>query len=92
MFKNIDADIIVYGHNHIPAVNNESNKWYINSGSLGCPGNDCNIARAGIININNNNITYEELNLHYDVKKVIKNIEDMKYPEFENILKYFYGL
>lgn len=92
MFKNIDADIIVYGHNHIPAVNNESNKWYINSGSLGCPGNDINIARAGIININNDNITYEELNLHYDVKKVIKNIEDMKYPEFENILKYFYGV
>lgn len=92
MFKNIDADIIVYGHNHIPSINNESNKWYINSGSLGCPGNDINIARAGIININNDNITYEELNLHYDVKKVIKNIEDMKYPEFENILKYFYGV
>ncbi len=38
------------------------------------------------------NIIYQELNVYYDVKKVIEDIENIKYPEFENILKYFYGI
>ena len=92
MFENVDADIIVYGHNHVPSINNESNKWYINSGSLGCPGESINIARAGVIDISNEKITYEELNITYDIKKVIENIKNMKYPDFKNILKYFYGI
>ncbi|GFZ33184.1 phosphodiesterase [Clostridium zeae] len=92
MFKNVEADIIVYGHKHAPSINHESNKWYINSGSLGCPADDINIARAGIIVVNEDCITYEKLNVHYDVKKVIENIKYIKYPDFKNILKYFYGI
>ncbi|MGL4990502.1 MAG: metallophosphoesterase family protein [Sarcina sp.] len=91
MFKHIDADIIIYGHNHMPSINCESNKWYINSGSLGCPGKDINIARAGVITINDEKIIYEQLHVTYDVKKVIKSIEALKYPDFKNILKYFYA-
>ncbi len=92
MFQNVEADIIVYGHNHAPSINRESNKWYINSGSLGCPAGNINIARAGVIDINEENIIYQELNVSYDVKKVIEDIKNIKYPEFENILKYFYGI
>jgi putative phosphoesterase len=92
MFSNIEADIIVYGHNHTSSINNESNKWYINSGSLGCPIGTINSARAGLLDLDRDNITYRELNVCYDVKKVIEDIKNMKYPDFENILKYFYGI
>lgn len=92
MFPNIDADIIVYGHNHTPSINYESNKWYINSGSLGCPVGTINSARAGILDIVGDNITYQQLNVSYDVKKVIENIRNIRYPDYKNILKYFYGI
>lgn len=92
MFQNVEADIIVYGHNHAPSINHESNKWYINTGSLGCPSDSVNIARAGVIVVNEDSSAYEELNVHYDVKKVIEDIENIKYPDFKNILKYFYGI
>ncbi|MBE6049814.1 MAG: hypothetical protein E7214_03910 [Clostridium sp.] len=59
---------------------------------LGCPGESINIARAGVINISNENIISEELNVTYDIKKVIEDIEDTQYPDFKNILKYFYGI
>ncbi|GKU30561.1 metallophosphoesterase family protein [Clostridium folliculivorans] len=92
MFQNVEADIIVYGHNHAPSINHESNKWYLNTGSLGCPSDNINIARAGILVVNEDSIKYEELNVPYDVKKVIEDIQKIRYPDFKNILKYFYGI
>ena len=59
---------------------------------MGCPIGTINSARAGLLDIDGDNITYGELNVYYDVKKVIEDIENMKYPDFENILKYFYGI
>lgn len=91
MFQNIEADIIIYGHNHNPSVYNESDKWYINCGSLGCPIGTSNCAGAGILDIDNGNIIYEQLSVPYDVNKVIDNIKSMKYPDYKNILKFFYG-
>lgn len=92
MFENVEADIILYGHNHNPSINHESDKWYINSGSLGCPAGTSGSARAGILNIDGENIIYEQLEVPYDVNKVIDEIKNMKYPEYENILVYFYGV
>ncbi|GKU24461.1 phosphodiesterase [Clostridium folliculivorans] len=92
MFQDVEADIIVYGHNHAPLINHELNKWYINTGSLGCPSNNINIARAGIIIVNEESIKYEELKVSYEVKKVIEDIKNIGYPDFKNILKYFYGI
>ncbi|MBK1810815.1 metallophosphoesterase family protein [Clostridium sp. YIM B02505] len=92
MFQNVEADIIVYGHNHAPSINNELKRWYINTGSLGCPSDDINIARAGILVVNEDSTKYEELNVNYHVKKVIEDIENIRYPDFKNILQYFYGI
>lgn len=88
MFSNIDADVIVYGHNHRPSVINNENKWFINCGSLGCPMGE-NIARAGILNIDGD-ITYEQLSVPYDVNEAVVDIRKAKYPDYENILKFFY--
>lgn len=91
MFQNVEADIIIYGHSHTPYINCESDKWYINSGSLGCPVGTLNSASAGLLNIDGDVIKYQQLNVPYNVNKVIGDIKEMNYPDSENILKYFYG-
>ena len=90
MFSGIDADIFIYGHTHTTSINNKNNKWYINSGSLGCPVKS-NIANAGILEINKNEIRYKQLKIEYDVNEVIQEIERLKFPFYKGILKIFYG-
>ena len=90
MFSGIDADIFIYGHTHTTSINNKNNKWYINSGSLGCPVKS-NIANAGILEINKNEIHYEQLKIEYNVNEVIQEIERLKFPFYKGILKIFYG-
>ena len=90
MFSEIDADIYIYGHTHTTSINNKNNKWYINSGSLGCPIKS-NIANAGILEINKNEICYKQLKIEYNVNEVIQEIERLKFPFYKGILKIFYG-
>ena len=90
MFSGIDADIFIYGHTHTTSINNKNNKWYINSGSLGCPVRS-NIANAGILEINKNGIHYKQLKIEYNVNEVIQEIEKLKFPFYKGILKIFYG-
>lgn len=92
MFKNVKADIILYGHNHNASVNHESDKWYINSGSLGCPVGTLNSANAGVLSIDGDNVSYEQLAVAYNVNKVVDDIKNIKYPDYKNILLYFYGV
>ena len=90
MFSEIDADIYIYGHTHTTSINNKNNKWYINSGSLGCPIKS-NIANAGILEINKNEVYYKQLKIEYNVNEVIQEIERLKFPFYKGILKIFYG-
>ena len=89
MFKENDADIFLYGHTHTFSVNNIDDKWYINTGSLGCP-KDSNIARAGILEINDGKIKFNSINVEYNVKEIIDKINNLKFPFYEEILKIFY--
>lgn len=52
MFANVKSDIILYGHDHSRNIC-KSDRLYINVGSLGCPAQDKNLARAGILQIEN---------------------------------------
>ena len=89
MFKENDADIFLYGHTHTFSVNNINDKWYINTGSLGCP-MDSNMARAGLLEINDREIKFNRINVEYNVKEVIDEINNLKFPFYEEILKIFY--
>lgn len=90
LFGDLDADIILYGHDHAPHVIKGS-KMYINPGSLGCPGREKNIARAGVLAIEET-VTYEPVQIEYDAAAVVRDIERLQYPDYKNILKYFYGV
>lgn len=91
MFADVNSDIILYGHNHCRNICN-SDKFYINVGSLGCPARDKNLARAGIVKLEKGNAEVQTLDVEYDVNEVIRFIDEINYPDADNIKKYFYGL
>ena len=91
MFADVDSDIILYGHDHARNIC-RSDKLYINVGSLGCPSKERNIARAGVLAIENGNVGIETIDVMYDVKEVIHQIDRIGYPDAETIKKHFYGL
>ena len=90
MFKNINADIYLYGHTHEKNYNSDEKSIYINPGSLGCPGHT-NCAQCGVLNVQNKAMEYEQLEVEYDTEKVVEDIENEAFPGYEHILKLFYG-
>lgn len=89
MFTDINADIILFGHDHKPSVNRDEHRLFAKFGSLGCPAKDGNVARAGIITINNGKFDYEIIQVSYDVDKVIADINRLGYPAYEEIKMFF---
>lgn len=92
MFSAIDADVILYGHDHNTAVNQDDHRIFVNCGSLGCPAKDGNVARAGILTINDGRIVFENIQVQYDVDKVITDINRLAYPAAEEIKMFFFGI
>lgn len=91
MFANVRSDIILYGHNHFRNIC-KGDKLYVNVGSLGCPAQDKNLARSGVLRIEKGNVEVEPIDIEYDVNGVINLIDEINYPDADNIKKFFYGL
>lgn len=89
IFECKNADIYLFGHTHQVYYNTRNNKYYINPGSLGCP-NNTGLTYAGIINVTEKKIEYEQLKLEYDVDKVVKEIQLLNYPFNKSIIEIFY--
>jgi len=92
LFLNLEADVILYGHDHAPHCAERDGKWYINPGALGCPGQTKNIARAGILTIEQGELAYEALEIPYDVEAVLAEIDRLQYPDAETIKKIFFDV
>lgn len=91
MFKDIDADIYLYGHTHVEIYNKTSEKHYINPGACGCPGKT-DVAPYGILEIDDDQVMYRQLKVHYDIQKVIEEIKKLSFPGYKSVLKIFYGV
>lgn len=91
LFSSVDADIIIYGHDHSKNIYN-TDKLYINVGSLGCPANDRNITRYGILEITDGYVNIEAKELKYDSQTVVNKINELNYPASDEIKKYFFGI
>ena len=91
MFKDIDADIYLYGHTHVEIYNKTSEKHYINPGACGCPGKT-DVAPYGIFEIDDDQVMYRQLKVHYDIQKVIEEIKKLSFPGYKSVLKIFYGV
>ena len=93
LFENADADadIILFGHDHFRRAVH-ADRWYINPGSLGCPGKDRNIANAGILHIREGGFRLEDVRVEYDVTKTLEDIDKQNLPTKDFIKKIFYGI
>lgn len=92
MFSNIDADIILYGHDHMGSIVYGDDKIYINCGSLGCTSTNEGIAQGGILNIENEKPSFQKVFARYDLERVLEEIDSIKYPAYEEIKNFFYGV
>lgn len=92
MFPNYNADIILYGHIHMPSFINDNKRMYINCGSLGCPHNYEGIAKGGILTLNESVATYKQVTVPYNINEVIQHIDSLRYSDYELIKKIFYGV
>jgi len=92
MFAEVEADIIVYGHNHEALVNKGKNKLYINCGSLGCPHKFEGLAKGGILSIQDGEIEYHPVTATYDLQVLLNKADDINYPAKDIIKHIFYGV
>jgi predicted phosphodiesterase len=91
MFKDVGADVIIYGHDHKRSIT-RGKKLYVNVGALGCPAKDGNIARGGIIEITGGEASARAIDVVYDVESVVEEIDRLSYPARDTVKRIFYGI
>ena len=92
LFKDIEADIYLFGHTHIRCtVKSHSGKLYINPGSVGCP-IGIEAASAGILTIEKHKVSYEQIDIAYDVNHAIDDMMQYsdKLPAIDYTVNRFY--
>jgi len=84
LFKDVDADYIFFGHTHCSHFAKSKKATYVGVNALGVihPG------RYGIIEIDENKVTYTEKTINYDLKRLRKEILDANYPWAEEYTRY----
>lgn len=92
MFRSTDADVILYGHDHAPCVRCAGGRLFVNAGSLGCPSRAKNVARAGILTLNNGHAEFAPLHVKYDAAAVVSDIDRLSYPAHADIKRIFFGI
>lgn len=92
LFDGIEADILIHGHDHRPALRRKDGRLYINPGSLGCPHTEGAPARAGILEVSGGKASYRRIEAAYDVGAVIARIDELECPAGWIIKRIFFGV
>lgn len=88
----INSSITIFGHDHRQISYETGRKKYLNCGPLGCPSATRNIARGGILTVDNEHAAMDFIAVPYDVQKVIDEIDKINYPCADSIKHIFYGI
>ena len=91
LFAGEDSDVILFGHDHRRIIC-QGERLYADVGSLGCPEKDGNIARAGVLTVENGKAKIETVDVVYDAASVVGTIDNLGYPDADFIKKYFFGI
>lgn len=78
VMNNLDEDILVCGHTHIPYVKYYGKKLLVNAGSVGKSKTGSPNANYVIIDIIDSIVEVEIIEVFYDFEKVAKEIEENK--------------
>lgn len=89
LFEEKQADVYLFGHTHQKYYLEDNCKYYINPGSLGCP-IDSKGANVGILEIYDDKIKYRQLEIEYDIERVINEIKQLNYPLCDFMIDKFY--
>lgn len=72
----VDANVIVSGHTHLPYHNKRGEVHFLNAGSVGKPKHGNAKAKYLIMNVENGDVSSEFVEVKYDTGKMIKAIQD----------------
>ncbi|WP_333655851.1 metallophosphoesterase family protein [Dissulfurispira sp.] len=82
MARKAEADIMIYGHTHIPYRKNIGNKVFINAGSVGKPKDGDTRTCVCIVDITLNEVRTDFLRISYNVDKVASAIIERGLPSY----------
>ena len=82
MAERADADVLIYGHTHIPYRKDIDNKVCINAGSVGKPKDGDARACVAIVDISPDAVQSEFVRVPYDVEKVAAAIIQSGLPPY----------
>ena len=82
IMENLDADVLVCAHTHIPSVKKFGQKLFVNDGSVGKP----KIGRPNptycVLDIEKDrDVKAQIFETEYEVKRIIKDMTMLKFPE-----------
>lgn len=86
LFKDIDTDYIIYGHEHDPSVHISHKKTYVTFGSSGIiyPG------YYGVIYVEENGkVSMEQKSIDYNIDAVENRIKEYKYPFYWKFITFY---
>ena len=89
LFKKHEADVYVYGHEHIASFF-EGKKKFVDVGSLGCPTPEKDTARYAIMIISDDDVKVEYFKFKYNSQKIVDDMFEKKMPNASFIAKNFY--
>jgi putative phosphoesterase len=89
MADKAQADIMIYGHTHIPYFKQLNGKYFINAGSVGKPKDKDPRICVCLIDLNQDNIKLTFIRKEYDIKFVCKEIINSGLPYYfaEKLMK-----
>lgn len=82
MARKANADIMIYGHTHIPYRKNFNNKVFINAGSVGKPKDGDVRTCVCIVEITINSVLTDFIRIPYDIDKTISAIIESGMPPY----------
>jgi len=74
--ENLEEDVLVFGHTHVPYHKIVKGKHFINPGSVGKPKHGNQKSAYMIIGLNDGIVTSELVQVTYDLTRICKAIED----------------
>ena len=77
----VEEDIIVFGHTHIPFVKEIAGKLFVNTGSVGRPGDGDTRAGYVVLEISEGQIAARIKRVGYDVGRTVKTIHESDLPD-----------
>ena len=89
MFSGVDADVIFFGHEHVPCEIHGRTK-YVDVGSLGCNGSAS--AKGIVLTVTPSGYRYERVETPYPKEVLLKALQTGKIPNEEFIRVNYFGV